>query len=120
MAVAGLLCEWVGAKLELYQAALSASAAFHVPNSVFSVIGIDGATLPPGFRIVNSTIHTALEEAHRVGNSQRHKLAGGRHEREKGIRLIAGGDGNILAEAEGVELVDVDIAVLFVLAAAEI
>src|SRR5262249_36071940 len=58
---------------------------------------------PSSLRVINASIHTLGIESHGVGHAQRHPFSV--HECHQRIFAIAGSDRDVLAQAEGVELI---------------
>src|SRR5215831_1165151 len=66
--------------------------------------GPDSFAFPTGFGVVDAAIHALGEEAEGIGYAQDDELAV--DEGDQGIGAVAGDDGRVASEAEGVELID--------------
>src|SRR5882757_4349871 len=93
-------------QLELHRFAGCALAPFEVPGRACSVSGPESLAFPTGLGIVDASVHALGEESHGVGNAHDNELSGLWIKGFQGIRAVGCGDGNILAQAEGVELID--------------
>src|SRR5665213_1760414 len=96
--------ERVGAELEVDDQRLAALAAFLEPRRAVAAGGPQAAALPAGIGIVDAAVEALGVEAQRIGHPQHHHLAV--LEREQTVIEIAGRDRHVIAEAEGVVLVD--------------
>src|SRR5882672_1376467 len=81
-----------------------ALAAFDMRRRPARIGGEYALAFPTGTGVVDSAVHAFGEIAHRIGHAHRHPLL--IHEREQRIGIVAGGNGNVLAEAKRVELID--------------
>src|SRR5574341_410014 len=88
----------------MHRTRFGALAAFHQPRRAVAAGAPQAATLPPGVGIVDAPVQSLREEAHRIRNAQHDHLA--ILERNESAVQVPGGDRDILAEAEGIVLVD--------------
>src|SRR5215510_14776610 len=95
--------------LELYNLRPCALAPFLVPRRVHRVARPESATLPAGFRVVDSSGRVTSGESQRVryAQGQRLHLAVLRYPGEEGIRVDVASHQDILPETEGVVVIDV-------------
>src|SRR5579862_543010 len=94
----------IGTQLEVNHFTTGSLARFAVERSSRGPGGPQTFALPSGFRIVDAAVEPFGEKADGVWNAQDHPLAV--DQREQRIGIVAGSHGNILAQAEGVELID--------------
>src|SRR5437868_1515001 len=97
-------CEGIRAKLEMNHFARRALSSFHMEWRPRAHGRPEAASLPAGVRIIDAAVEPLGVEAHRIWDTQNHPLSV--LEGEQPLRLVAGADRNVLAEAERVELVD--------------
>src|SRR5687768_12354209 len=90
------------ADLELHHLALGPLAAFDVPHEVGAVVRPQGATLPPGLRIVDARVHAARVEAERIRHAQRDPLTRLRIEHQQRVGVRSVGQRRVSAEAHHV------------------
>src|SRR5882672_2899695 len=100
----GLLRQRIGTQLEVHDLAGLALAAFDVSRGAVGEGGPQALTLPTRARIVDASVHALGKIADRVRNAQNRPLAV--HQSSKPVAFIGGGDRNVLAETQGVVLVD--------------
>src|SRR2546425_5578663 len=98
------LRERIGAQLELHDLARRPFAAFDVERCPGAVGRPQPLALPASIRIVDASVHPLGVEAHRIGDAKVDELPV--HQGEQRLVGVAGGDRHVLAEPEGVELID--------------
>src|SRR5258706_16314689 len=84
-----------------------ALAAFKMRLRTSGILRPQTPALPAGVHVVDAPVEILGEEAHRIRHADRHKLAVDK--RIERIRVVARGDGNVLAQAERVVLIDPDV-----------
>src|SRR5262249_26244201 len=94
----------IGPQLELHHLAGRALAAFDVIGRAARIGRPQTFAFPASIWIIDAAIETLGVEAHRIRHAQRDELAV--HQRLDRIRQIAGRHRHILAEPEGIELID--------------
>src|SRR2546425_4102106 len=89
--------------LDMHGARLRALAAFHQPRRAVAVRAPQPATLPTGVRVVDASVQTLGEEAHRVWHA--HQDHAPVPERREAVLEVGGRDRNVLAQAHRVVLI---------------
>jgi hypothetical protein len=70
-----------------------------VPDEVSSVVGVERAAFPAGFRIVYSAVHAARVETKRIWDAQIRPSSSSRVQRQQRIRVGASGEGRVRTES---------------------
>src|SRR5215510_8783266 len=94
----------IGPHLDVYDARSRALTAFHQPRRAVAVRAPQPAALPARVGVVDAPIQTLGEEAERVRDAQHDHLPvleGG-----EAVVQVGGRDGNVLAQAHRVVLID--------------
>src|SRR5712672_1672509 len=93
--------------LQLEHFGLRVDATFAVEVGAGAGRGPQAPALPAAVRIVDAAVGVLGEEAHRIGNPQRHELAV--NDRGQRFPAVGRGDRHVRAEPQRVEAVDPDI-----------
>src|SRR5207248_4491123 len=100
-----LVCERVGAQLEVQDLAGRSFAAFGVKRRSGTVGGPQSLSFPAAFRIIDPAVHPFCVESHRIGHAQDNEFPGIGQKGKQGIIPVAGGNRHIPSQPQGVELV---------------
>src|SRR6266536_119887 len=93
----------IGTELELHDLARGPLPAFHVERRPRRHGGPQALALPPDARVVDAAVHPLGVEAERIRDAKVDELPV--HEREQRLVPVPGGERNIWAEPERVELI---------------
>src|SRR5262249_9952888 len=96
--------EWIRAELEFHHLRQRAPAALGVERRAVAIGRPQSPPLPAGIGVVDASVEAFGEEAHRIRHAELDELAV--HEHVQRIRIVTGGDRNILAQPERVVLID--------------
>src|SRR4051812_23609221 len=99
------LRERVGAELEVRRERLRALSAFDQPGRTVTVGSPQAAALPAGVRVVDAAVEALGVEAERIRHADRHHLAV-LVEGDEAVHQVGGRHRDVVAEPEGVVLVD--------------
>src|SRR3954451_18787148 len=102
---ARLVRQRIGPQLEVRRERLRPFAALDQPRRAVAVCGPQPTALPARIRIVDAAVEALRIEAERIRNADRHHLAV-LVQRHEAVHQVGGRHRNVVAEPEGVVLVD--------------